>query len=318
MFTRRLFLKGLGMTFFGAISAPAYAIGVEPFSLRVRRYRVTPPRWPKDLKLTAAILADPHICDPWMGLERVRFLVERTNALKPDIVLLLGDYIADHKWQHDPVPEQAWADLFGGLSAPLGIHAVLGNHDWWADRDAQLAGAGPTRYGQALLNAGINLYQNRAVRLQKDGKAFWLAGLDDQLALYPIKRINRPHWRGLDDLSATLAQVTDNAPVLLMAHEPDIFAEVPSRVSLTLSGHTHGGQVNWFGYRPALSGKHERKYVYGHIVETEGTRLQRHLRAESEPRHLIVSGGLGCSLFPVRFGVPPEITLVELGGGTSA
>jgi uncharacterized protein len=318
MFSRRLFLKTLGLTALGVVSAPAYAIGVEPFRLREQRYQLTPPRWPKDLKLKAAIIADPHICDPWMGLDRVRLIVERTNALKPDIILMLGDYVASHRWQYDPIPPQAWADIFGGLSAPLGAHAVLGNHDWWDDKDAQLAGSGPTKYGQALINAGISLYQNRAQRFEKNGKAFWLAGLDDQLALKPNRVANRQNWQGLDDLEGTLAQVNDDAPVLMMAHEPDIIGAIPSRVSLTLSGHTHGGQINCFGYKPAYAAKPGMNRAYGHVVDFGGTTLSRHLSLAAEPRHLIVSGGLGCSVVPVRFGVPPEITVVQLGGSEPA
>ncbi|MCX2724402.1 metallophosphoesterase [Roseibium salinum] len=318
MMSRRRLLQGLGTTVLAAVSAPAYAIGIEPFRLRIQRYHLTPPRWPRDLKLTAALIADPHVCDPWMSLDRVRFIVERTNALKPDIILMLGDYVASHKWQYDPIPPQAWADLFGELSAPLGTHAILGNHDWWDDRQAQLTGTGPTEYGQALLNAGIELYQNRAKRIHKDGEAFWLAGLDDQMALAPNKQLNRRGWRGLDDIPGTLAQVSDDAPILLMAHEPDIIGQVPSRVSLTLSGHTHGGQINCFGYTPGYKAKHGQYNAYGHIIDTGGTTLTRHLGLSMEPRHLIVSGGLGCSLLPVRFGVPPEITVVHLGGTEAA
>lgn len=318
MISRRRFLQGLGTTVLAAVSAPAYAIGIEPFRLRIQRYHLTPPRWPRDLKLTAALIADPHVCDPWMSLDRVRFIVERTNELKPDIILMLGDYVASHKWQYDPIPPQAWADLFGDLSAPLGTHAILGNHDWWDDRQAQLTGTGPTRYGQALINAGIELYQNRAKRLHKDGKAFWLAGLDDQIALAPNKQLKRRNWRGLDDIPGTLARVSDDAPILLMAHEPDIIGQVPSRVSLTLSGHTHGGQINCFGYTPGYKAKYGQYNAYGHIINTEGTTLTRHLGLSMEPRHLIVSGGLGCSLLPVRFGVPPEITVVHLGGTEAA
>jgi len=313
MFTRRTILKGMGLAALGALSAPAYAVGIEPFRLNIKRHALTPPRWPKGLTVRAALITDPHICDPWMGLDRVRSIVSQTNALEPDIILMLGDYVASHKWQYDPIEPQAWADIFGDLRAPLGVHAVLGNHDWWDDKDAQLTGYGPTKYGQALINAGIPLYQNRATRLTKDDHSFWLAGLDDQLALYPSRRAKRKSWRGLDDLPGTLAQVTDNGPILLMAHEPRIFREVPDRVSLTVSGHTHGGQVNFFGYRPVKPtplGKHR---CYGHIIDREGTRIARHLGIKSEPRHLIVSGGLGCSIVPVRFGVPPEITLVELG-----
>ena len=105
--------------------------------------------------------------------------------------------------------------------------------------------------------------------------------------------------RGLDDLDGTLAQVSDDAPVVLLAHEPDIFPRVPRRVSLTLSGHTHGGQVRFFGYAPVVPSRYGNRYAYGHVVE--------------DGRNIIVSGGLGCSIMPVRFGVPPEIVVVDLG-----
>ena len=97
---------------------------------------------------------------------------------------------------------------------------------------------------------------------------------------------------------ATLAKVTDDAPVVLLAHEPDIFTRVPERVSLTLSGHTHGGQVRMFGYSPMVPSRFGNRFAYGHIVEGN--------------RNLIVSGGLGCSILPVRIGVPPEIVIVHV------
>jgi predicted MPP superfamily phosphohydrolase len=106
---------------------------------------------------------------------------------------------------------------------------------------------------------------------------------------------------GTDDLPRTLAQVSDEAPVILMAHEPDIFPKVPDRVSLTISGHTHGGQVRIFGYAPVVPSRFGNRYVYGHKIERD--------------RHLIVSGGLGCSSLPVRLGSPPEIVMIELGDG---
>ena len=120
-------------------------------------------------------------------------------------------------------------------------------------------------------------------------------GLGDQIAF--IEGRNR--FAGLDDLDATLAKVTDDAPVILMIHEPDAFTKVPSRVSLTLAGHTHGGQVRLLGYSPVVPSAYGNRFAYGHVIEQD--------------RHLIVSGGLGCSIVPVRFGVPPEINLIELG-----
>jgi predicted MPP superfamily phosphohydrolase len=146
---------------------------------------------------------------------------------------------------------------------------------------------------------GIEVYSNRAARLEKNGPGFWLAGVEDQLALRRSMRWKRPLTKGLDDLGGTMAQIGDDAPVILMAHEPDIFPAVPQRVSLTLSGHTHGGQVRIFGWSPYSPSRYGDRYVYGHIVE--------------ESRHIIVSGGLGCSIAPVRFGVPPEILVIDLG-----
>jgi hypothetical protein len=103
----------------------------------------------------------------------------------------------------------------------------------------------------------------------------------------------------MDDLPGTLAQVTDDAPVILLAHEPDIFPDVPARVAVTLSGHTHGGQIRLGPWVPVVPSRFGARYAWGHIVEGG--------------RDLVVSGGLGCSVVPVRFGMPPEITVVELG-----
>jgi uncharacterized protein len=135
--------------------------------------------------------------------------------------------------------------------------------------------------------------------LSHKGKPFWLAGLGDQMAFMPISR-QRGIRSGIDDLPKTIAAITDDAPALLMAHEPDIFPRVPKRFALTLCGHTHGGQVNLFGWRPAAGSRLSRVYPRGHFSENG--------------RDLLVSSGLGCSILPIRFGVPPEIMVVELGG----
>lgn len=188
----------------------------------------------------------------------------------------------------------------------MGVHAVLGNHDWWEDRTAQERGRGPVFGRLALEKVGIPVYENDAVRLMKDGQSFWLAGLGDQIALLPRGKYGRRLGQGVDDLPLTLSKVTDDAPIVLLAHEPDIFPKIPTRVSLTLSGHTHGGQVRLFNYSPVVPSRFRNKYAYGHVVE----RGDEH---SALPRHLIVSGGLGCSIAPIRFGVPPEINLIELG-----
>ena len=312
MFTRRDILKALGLMGFVATSFGGYAVA-SSFRQSVTRYALEPPGWTPGLKVRLAILADLHICEPWMSLERVEEIVEQTNGLGVDAILLLGDYVVGHRLGKlsKPVAVRDWAAPLAKLKAPLGVHAVLGNHDWWDELEVQERRAGPTRAGVALEAVGIPVYENTAVRLVKDGKPFWLAGLGDQWAFWPkaedyenFKRHGKIDYGGVDDLPGTLAQVTDDAPVILMAHEPDIFAKVPKRVSLTLSGHTHGGQVRIFGYSPVVPSRFGNRFAYGHIVE--------------DARHLIVSGGLGCSMLPLRFGIPPEILVVELGAGGEA
>ena len=301
MLSRRSFLKGAVAFGAGSAGFAGYSIA-EPWRLGVTRYRIAPQGWPLGLQLKIAVIADLHICEPWMGLDRVRQIVARTNALAPDLIMLLGDYRAGHKLSRiaTPVPDVEWAGALGRLKAPLGVHAVLGNHDWWDDVIVQYTRSGPTSAGRALEEAGIPVYENNAVRLEKAGRPFWVAGLGDQWAFYrPRNNMRRTRrFEGVHDLPGTLAQITDKAPVIMMAHEPDIFAEMPDRISLTLSGHTHGGQVRVMGYSPIIPSAYGRRYAYGHIVEAG--------------RNLVVSGGLGCSGVPIRFGVPPEIVMVEL------
>jgi predicted MPP superfamily phosphohydrolase len=293
---RRTFFKWLGGLALSGAAVTGYAFGIEPgFLLRVQRYALTPPGWPSDFKLRIAALADIHAGEPYMGLGRVERIVEATNELKPDLILLLGDYAAGHRWVTGKVAIKDTASVLAGLKAPLGAHAILGNHDWWDDKQAQKRRAGPCLYGETLRAAGFPVYENDGIRLEHNGRPFWLLGLADQIAFIE----GRGRFSGIDDLPATLAKVTDDAPVILMIHEPDAFTQVPARVSLTLAGHTHGGQVRLFGYSPVVPSAYGNRFAYGLVVE--------------ENRHLIVSGGLGCSILPVRFGVPPEINLIELG-----
>ena len=303
MISRRHFLRFIaGLSAFGA-STSAYGFGIEPARLRVVRYDIAPAQWPADFPLKIAVVTDLHACDPWMSLDRIQTIVDRTNRLGADVIVMLGDYVAGHRHVTRFIPAEEWAPVLAGLRAPLGVHAILGNHDWWDDKVIQRAGEGHTAARRALEAVGIPVYENDARRLTKDGRAFWLAGLGDQLAYVPARRFRPVHRIGADDLSATLAKVTDDAPVILLAHEPDVAPRVPSRVALQLSGHTHGGQIRMFGWSPVVPSRYGRRFAYGHT---------------REKCDVIVSGGLGCSIMPFRLGVPPEIVLVTLGGKPAA
>ncbi len=295
MITRRALLKTAATMAAGLVSLGAYAGGIEPLArLSTTRYRFNPPGWPRGQSLRLVVLADFHACEPWMPAERIARICDYANTLGGDAILLMGDYMSGMKLVTGVVPPAEWAKALSVLKAPYGVHAVCGNHDWWQDPEAQRLRLKETVAHQALRSVGIAVHANRAVRCGTDAQPFWIAGLEDQWAYLTGRRTS-----GLDDLPGTLAQVTDDAPVILLAHEPDIFVSVPSRVSLTLSGHTHGGQVNLFGWRPAVPSRFGERFVYGHVVEDD--------------RHLIVSGGLGCSIAPVRFMSPPEVVVIELG-----
>ncbi|WP_254437749.1 metallophosphoesterase [Ruegeria arenilitoris] len=290
--TRRGFIKGLLAVTLAGLVVSLYGFFIEPaMRLRVRKWKLKRADWTAP-PLRIAAIADLHAGEPFVTIKRIKQVVRRTNALDADLVLLLGDFTASHRMVSKPVAMADITPVLAGLTARHGVFAVLGNHDWWDDTAAQRRGGGPNLYADALAASGIPVLSNSAQKLDDPG--IWLAGLEDQLAIVE----GNGRYRGLDDLSGTLRQITDDAPVVLMAHEPDIFPQVPDRVALTLSGHTHGGQIRLFGWSPVVPSRFGNRYAYGPVREGG--------------KDLVISGGIGCSILPVRFGVTPEITLVEI------
>lgn len=286
--TRRgLILGGAGLVGVLGAGTSAYAVGIEAQRLIVTTYRPKLPRWPAGRKLTITVIADLHAGGPNVGLTKVREVVDVANDLRSDIVLLLGDFFATHRFVTERVPHPVWAAELARLKARLGTYAIFGNHDWWYD----IAGV-----RAALKQVQIPVLENDATLLGEAGERFWLAGLGDQIAF----RMGHSRFVGVDDLPGTLARIGGPEPAILMIHEPDIFTQVPDSVAITLAGHTHGGQIRlpliWPAYVPSAFGA---RFAYGHIVE--------------RGRHMIVSGGIGTSVVPARLGVPPEILRIELG-----
>jgi uncharacterized protein len=291
LLTRRGLIKsGIGLVTVAGMMAPAtgaFAAAQAANDLVITNYRLSPPNWPKGRRLTITVIADLHAGGPNMGIGRVRQVIDSANALGSDLVAVLGDYVATHLFVTERVPPSAWAAELARLRAPLGVYTILGNHDWWYDVES---------VRNALGTVGLPLLRNGVVHVASPDQRFWLAGLDDQLA----HGLGPRRFRGADDLPGTLARITTDDPVILLAHEPDIFVAVPPRVTLTIAGHTHGGQVRVPFVPPVWTpSAYGARFAYGHIVENG--------------RHMVVSGGLGCSQVPLRFGVPPEIVRVTLG-----
>jgi predicted MPP superfamily phosphohydrolase len=299
MVNRRRFLTGVGAFAAGGVGLTGYATAYEAgMRLDLTPYDVSSPHWPDEFPLKIAVIADIHACEPWMPAERIGAIVDLANAQKPDLTVLLGDFVGKQHFVTRYVPPGAWAEQLARLEAPLGVYAILGNHDWWSAAmptdppdDAQSVRA-------TLRSVRIPILENRAIRLSLRNRPFWLVGLGDQLA----HRLGPHHTRGDDDLGAALREIRDDAPTILLAHEPFVFPRVPDRVALTLCGHTHGGQVNFpiigAPFTPRARGV--KPYVYG--VYAEGA------------RRLVVSGGLGTSHLPVRIMRPPEVVSVTLRG----
>lgn len=221
--------------------------------------------------------------------------IQVIDAEEPDLILLLGDYAAHLPFSKNPEIEQV-ASMLRKLDAPLGVFNVFGNHDWRGVDHVSAGGRPRTIWHDKFDAAGITTLENTGISLNFRGTKIFLAGVASQMAL--AKKGSRS-FDGYDDLSAALSKRSDEDFTILMAHEPDIFAEVPLDIDLTVSGHTHAGQIRFPWWAPYVPSRYGNKYAYGLVARGK--------------QHLVVSGGIGFSGLPIRFGAPPEVTFVELG-----
>jgi uncharacterized protein len=260
-------------------------------SVAVVAYRIGAKREVAVPRMRIAVVADLHACWPVMGVGRIERIVAQANGLGADLICLLGDYVG-HVFATRRLPPEKVVPPLTKLAAPLGVFAVFGNHDWIDDESARKARARETVWHRAFGEAGIATLSNATRRIESKGVAVTLAGIDSQRA-YARKR------GGAHDLGAILAGLDPARFTILLAHEPDIFPELPDHVDLTLAGHTHGGQIRPLGEAVIASSRYGTRYAYGHVVEGA--------------RQMVVSGGLGYSGIPVRFRMPAELTVIDLG-----
>jgi uncharacterized protein len=246
---------------------------VEPNRLIVRHEAITIDQWPKELDgLKIAVLSDIHVGANFIDDKKLRLIVERTNQLQPEMIVILGDYMTGER-----VDPEVFAPVLKDLSAPLGVYSILGNHDWWWD--------GP-RVRRGLEANGIKVLENEVVEVKGRGSSVWLAGLADL-------------WTRAQNIERTVAKVPSGQPLIALTHNPDIFPSVPERVPLMLAGHTHGGQVRFPFIGTVIEpSRFGDRFVRGHVFENN--------------HHLFVTTGIGTSIIPVRFGVPPEIVLLTV------
>lgn len=276
--SRRRFLQlaaggFLGMGF-ASLGGAVYATSIEPFSIRQRDVNIALGKLPPAFEGYRLV----HLSDIHLGYDVPADYIEsvfmQVNALNPDAILVTGDYIT-RRYDTDIHDIER---LFSLLSARDGVYAVLGNHDHWSQAGAVT---------QALTRASVQVLSNRHINITRGDDSLVIAGVDDV-------------WEALADLDAALKGTADSACIVLMAHEPDYADAVAAdgRVSLQLSGHTHGGQVRipFFG-APVLP-KFGLKYDYGVY----------HLRDLT----LYTTSGVGMVKPAVRFNCPPEFVHITL------
>jgi predicted MPP superfamily phosphohydrolase len=223
-------------------------------------------------------LSDVHH-SPFLDEERINEAVRMANDLRPDMVALTGDYISHSRDYISPC-----ARALGRLRASQGVFAVLGNHDHWTD------GA---MMRDALADQGIRVLCNESTRIERGSSHIRLAGVDDLM----VKR---------DDLRLALEETSWYETRILLSHNPAIIREAArAGVDLVLSGHTHGGQINW----RLLTGRQDRKIA--RWLRRPSRRLMRG-HAQLGSTQLYVNRGLGTVIVPLRYGCPPEITLLEI------
>src|SRR5829696_7349492 len=251
---------------------------IEPNRLVVRQQTIQIESWPRELNgLRIAVIADIHAGAPFIDDEKLRLIVKRTNDLHPDLIVILGDYMTGDGWVRRRVKPEEFAPILKDFSAPLGVYSVLGNHDWWFNGKEVRRG---------LEQNGIKVLEDEVVQLNARSTTLWLAGLADL-------------WTRPQHIEETIDKVPEGAPVIALTHNPDIFPQVSQRVPLLLAGHTHGGQVRFPLIGSVVhSSKLGKRYESGHVFENN--------------HHLFVTTGIGTSIMPVRFGVPPEIVLVTV------
>ena len=221
-----------------------------------------------------AMISDLHLGFYFSDAE-FQALGREVSAWSPDLVCLVGDLVDDRMDQFDV--------LEPGLAALAARHTVLvvpGNHEYAADVTLN-------RFHSAVGDSGAVSLLNRGRRVSRGNGSLWVCGVDDLIA-------------GEPDLESAVKGMAEDEPALLLSHHPDLFCEAAHcGIDLTLSGHTHGGQITWFG-TPVLP-----KHHYSHFAYWKGL----HSIGGSQ---LLVGKGAGVSVLPFRVSAPPEVLLIEL------
>lgn len=270
-----------------------WAFVIEPNRLVVRNYEIKVRNWSaklEDFKIVA--ISDIHGGSNFIDEAKIRQVVEKANQQDADIIVLLGDYVSQQNFDRRKLkmPMETIADNLNGLRAKYGVYAVLGNHDGWYS-------IGKVR--RELERVGLRVLENEAVSIEINGERLRIVGLPDSLSTnVPANKISNAR-QGLERLE------NKDGKVIVLTHNPDDIVSVTGNALVSqdfvlfLAGHTHGGQCRFpiIG-APIVPSMHRQKYVAGHVRDRDVD--------------MFITTGIGTSLIPVRFRVPPEISVLNI------
>ena len=284
---KRIGLAALGMAMLIGVLL-AYAYFIEPRQFVIVEETLTVPDWDRELNgLRVVAISDIHTGSNYAPLERIRFVVEKANEQNADLIVLLGDYVSESSRGRvrNPaegedgtqlkIPVNEIADALQGFKAKYGVYAVIGNHDWYHNEQ---------RVHRELERVGINVLNNEVEEITVGDRQFRLWGIEDL-------------WKNRLVPTGPFEQIADKRNVIAMTHNPDTLLSAPAGFSIMFAGHSHGGQINFPIFGP-FAPFNDPRFMDGH--------------AEVDGKHVYVTSGVGTSVIPFRWRVPPEIAVITL------
>jgi hypothetical protein len=283
---------GIGFGLFVLLVAVflSYAYFIEPRQFVVIEETLVVPNWSPNLNgLRVVTIADIHTGSNYAPPERVRYVVEQANAQNPDIIVLLGDYVSESRRDREArskpegtdrtelrVPVETIAENLRGLAARYGVYAIIGNHDWYHNEQKI--------HRIFEQTAGIAVLNNEIAEIDINGEMLRIWGIEDL-------------WRNRAVPTEAFDALPKKRNIIAITHNPDSLLQAPAGFSIMFAGHSHGGQLNWpiFGPKAVFN---DPRFMDGHAVV--------------DGKHVYVSSGVGTSVIPFRFRVPPEINVITL------